>query len=108
MSRSRKKTPITSITTCCSERKDKKIWHKRLRSRERTALTSVHHKDWDNYLPVLEKQVSNVWSMGKDGKHYWAIDSQLRIAEAIANKKGMTKKECNSIKNRLVHKAMAK
>ena len=39
MSRSVKKIPIVGITTCCSERHDKKIWHKRWRARERTALT---------------------------------------------------------------------
>ncbi len=43
--------------------------------------------------------------MGKEGKQYWAIDSQKRVAKAIANKKGMNPKECHSIKNRLLHKA---
>lgn len=76
MSRSRRKNPIISITTCQSERQDKKVWHKRWRARERTALTSTHPEDLENYLTLLEKQVSNVWSMGKDGKQYWAIDSQ--------------------------------
>ena len=40
MSRSRRKTPIVGHTTCGSEREDKKLWHQRWRTRERTALTS--------------------------------------------------------------------
>ena len=39
MSRSRRKTPIVGHTTCGSEREDKKLWHQRWRTRERTALT---------------------------------------------------------------------
>lgn len=41
MSRSRRKTPIVGHTTCGSEREDKKLWHQRWRTRERTALTSA-------------------------------------------------------------------
>lgn len=37
MSRSRRKTPIVGHTTCGSEREDKKLWHQRWRTRERTA-----------------------------------------------------------------------
>jgi len=38
MSRSRRKTPIVGHTTCRSEREDKKLWHQRWRTHERTAL----------------------------------------------------------------------
>jgi len=44
MSRSRRKTPIVGHTTCGSEREDKKLWHQRWRTRERTALTIANHK----------------------------------------------------------------
>ena len=108
MSCSRRKNPIIGISMCHSERQDKKIWHKRWRARERTALTSTPPEDLENYLTLSQKQVSNVWSMGKDGKQYWAISSQQRVANATANKKGMNPKERHSIKNRLLHKAMGK
>lgn len=41
MSRSRRKTPIVGHTTCRSEREDKKLWHQRWRTHERTALASA-------------------------------------------------------------------
>ncbi|HBI22204.1 MAG TPA: hypothetical protein DDY37_06445 [Legionella sp.] len=108
MSRSRRKNPIFGITTCRSEQQDKKIWHQRWRSRERTALTSATPSDLEAYLPVLEKQVSNVWSMGKDGRQYWSIKRQAVIAEQTAQKKGCTTKERASIKQRELHKSMGK
>lgn len=108
MSRSRRKNPIISITMCRSERQDKKIWHKRWRALERTALTSTDPEVLENHLTLSEKQVSNVWSMGKDGKQYWSIASQQKVAEAIANQKGKTPRERQSLKNRLAHKAMRK
>lgn len=108
MSRSRRKTPIMGITTCNSERQDKQIWHKRWRARERTSLNSTPFDELDCYLPVLEKQVSNVWDMGKDGKQYWPIHRQVIIAEISAQKKGRTAKECVSLKHRQMHKSMGK
>lgn len=108
MSRSRRKTPIVGCTTSRSERQDKKVWHKRWRARERTALTSTKVDDLDAYLPLLEKQVSNVWDMGKDGKQYWPIHRQVIVAEISAQKKGRTTKECLSLKQRQMHKSMGK
>lgn len=67
MSRSRKKTKIHGITTAESEAVDKRIWHKRLRARERDRLISDPESE-----PTLENDVSGVWDMAKDGKKYWA------------------------------------
>ncbi|WP_242605379.1 hypothetical protein [Fluoribacter gormanii] len=96
------------ITTCHSERKDKQIWHKRWRARERTLFNSTSFDELDAYLPIIEKQVSNIWTMGKDGKQYWSIQQQAIIAEISAQKKGRTLKESFSIKNRHIHKSMGK
>lgn len=71
MSRSRRKTPIVGHTTCGSEREDKKLWHQRWRTRERTALTSASPEALSAHLPLLENQASSVWSMGKDGRSYF-------------------------------------
>lgn len=67
MSRSRKKTKIHGITTAESEAVDKRIWHKRLRARERDRLITDPESE-----PTLENDVSGVWDMAKDGKKYWA------------------------------------
>ena len=98
MSRSRRKTPIVGHTTCGSEREDKKLWHQRWRTRERTALTSAS----------LENQASSVWSMGKDGRSYWPVKRQAATADRIANHKGRNPQERASLKKRLLRKWMSK
>lgn len=108
MSRSRRKTPIVGNTTCRSERHDKKLWHQRWRACERNALANASPETWDSHLPILENQVSNVWSMGKDGHSYWSIARQIVVAERIANRKGRNSKECAALKRRLLRKWMGK
>jgi hypothetical protein len=108
MSRSRRKTPITGHTTCRSEREDKKIWHQRWRTHERTVLTSLSPENLNAYLPLQENQVSNVWSMGKDGRSYWPIARQVSMAKKIAERQGCNPQERSSLKKRLLHKWMGK
>ena len=83
MSRSRRKTPIVGHTTCGSEREDKKLWHQRWRTRERTALTSASPEALSAHLPLLENQASSVWSMGKDGRSYWPVKRRAATADRI-------------------------
>lgn len=66
MSRSKKKTPIHGMTTCVSEKKDKRLWHKRMRTHERDRLIT----DPDG-VQTHKYAVSDPWTMGKDGKYYW-------------------------------------
>ncbi|MEL7363701.1 MAG: hypothetical protein AAFN13_16615 [Bacteroidota bacterium] len=68
MSRSRKKTPISGITTATSEKYDKRLANRRLRRRVRQHLATGHIDSAD--LPLL-REVSNVWAMDKDGKLYF-------------------------------------
>jgi len=65
MSRSRRKTPITPVTTAVSEAEDKKIWHRRYRRSEKQR---IDHNP--NAEPLSESQYSDPWKMGKDGKQY--------------------------------------
>lgn len=108
MSRSRRKTPITGITTCRSEREDKKRWHQRWRSRERTALANASPEALNAHLPLLENDVINVWAMGKDGHAYRPARDQADAAEQIANRKGRTPQERTALKQRMLHKSMSK
>ena len=66
MSRSRKKTPIFGITTARSEKEDKRIANRKLRRVVKQELA----REPDGVLPVL-REVSNVWSMEKDGKLFY-------------------------------------
>lgn len=108
MSRSRRKTPIIGYTTCRSEKQDKQIWHRRWRARERTAMDSIAPESLDTFLPLLENQVSSVWAMGKDGKQYWPIKSQVQYAKQIAKYEGHTPQERAALKQRQLHKWMGK
>jgi len=63
MSRSRKKTAITGITTSESEAFDKRTWHKALRKAENSRIVS----DPDSEA-LDHKSFSDKWTMSKDGK----------------------------------------
>lgn len=67
MSRSYKSTPISRVTYCASEKKNKQKWHRRMRAWERSILS----KWWKEevYIPHY-RQISNIWGFGKDRKRY--------------------------------------
>lgn len=108
MSRSRRNTPVSGIAVCRSERKDKKMWHTRWRTTERMALRSASPEELSAHLPVLEREVSNVWAMGKDGHTYRPLARQDKAAEHIANRIGRNPQERASLKKRLLKKWMGK
>ncbi len=66
MSRSRKKRPITGKTCCRSEKKDKQLANRSLRIQQKQA---IHHRK--DVMPDL-KEVSDIYSWGKDGKTDWS------------------------------------
>jgi len=76
MSRSYRKTPVHGNCVCSSEKKDKQLNHRRERQAVRQAL---HH---DKEVMPDYREVSNRWTMGKDGKQ-WFGDS-LRQLKAWA------------------------
>lgn len=63
MSRSRRKTPITGVTLAESEKKDKLASHRIYRRTLKQLITP----DLETPLPT-EQQLTNPWSMAKDGK----------------------------------------
>lgn len=67
MSRSKRKNLIVGIAGR-SEKKDKKLWHKKWRTKTRQALKLENYEEVDSLSD--ERTVSNPWSMSKDGKHY--------------------------------------
>ncbi len=108
MSNSRRKTPIYGMTTCQSERRDKKIWHKKWRTNERTLLNALSHEGLNEHISLMKNEVSSTWSMGKDGRSYWPVSKQRKSAERIAGRKGHNPQEKAAIKKRLLHKWMGK
>jgi hypothetical protein len=78
MSRSYRKKPIRSITTAQSEKKDKKMWHRKLRRKCRSEI--------ENGAEVLPhfREISNVWDFQKDGKCYdpdWMLAERKRMSK---------------------------
>lgn len=67
MARSKRHTPIFGMTTQESEKDDKRRANRRLRRRVREVVAGSIAPD---VLPVL-REVSNPWSMAKDGRSYW-------------------------------------
>jgi hypothetical protein len=67
MSRSRKKTPIGGITTARSEKHEKRLANRKARRHVRLALAADSDRD---VLPHL-REISDVWTIAKDGKHYF-------------------------------------
>lgn len=59
MARSYRRTPIIANACCRSEKYDKRLAHRRRRATERS----------QNRVVDL-REVSDVWSMGKDGKRW--------------------------------------
>lgn len=76
MSRSKRKTPIYGICGG-SEKEDKRIWHRRFRRKEKVALSKQH----DEHISTDHREVSNPWSMSKDGKMYWSEVDQQRFRD---------------------------
>jgi hypothetical protein len=76
MSRSRRKTPITAITTAVSEAWEKAKWHRRHRREERARLRA----SGTEFVARSHREHSDPWTMGKDGKKYWAelSDREMR------------------------------
>ncbi|WP_321960058.1 hypothetical protein [Paraburkholderia sp. J7] len=108
MSRSRRKTPIFGHTTSGSERDDKKRWHQRWRACERATLASASPEALAHHVTLLRNDSSNVWSMDKDGKSYWAFGRQALTADRIARKMGRNPRERAALKQRLLRRWMSK
>jgi hypothetical protein len=68
VSRSKRKTPITGITTAESEKRDKRIANKNLR---RVAKTTIQKNEPEELTLTILREVSNVWDMKKEGKQYF-------------------------------------
>lgn len=96
MSRSRKKSSHHGIARCKSEKQDKRFANRLFRRKvnvlvkqddafrdqytdDGPLLADIKDNDWQDTRPYwvypLLREVSNVWSFGKDGKcHFWPSD----------------------------------
>lgn len=108
MSRSRRKTPIFGMTNCRSEYQDKRIWHGRLRAQARTKLATLVVDEFDGAVIPEVRDVSNPWSMGKDGKLWISQETRSTLADHVADRKSRGQQERLSIFRRNLRKWMVK
>lgn len=71
MSRSKQKNPISGITVAESEKKDKQSWHRRWRRKVKQMLSSADADELQEMVLPNEHDVSDPWSMDKDGKRWF-------------------------------------
>lgn len=62
--RSKRKTPITGITTATSEKQDKRIANRQFRR----CVKQLLDVDPETDILPLEREISDIWLMDKDGK----------------------------------------
>lgn len=84
MSRSFKKTPIVG-NAGSSEKQDKKKWHRAFRKKSKDLIHQSHFNvnELDDIIFPIEEDISNPWSMSKDGKHY--IDANKAPRNPLLN-----------------------
>jgi len=75
MSRSKRKTPITGITTARSEKLDKKLWHRAYRHAERQRL----HSNRYSYPRHPFEFGAHAWNLSKDGKRYRGLGITAKL-----------------------------
>lgn len=108
MSRSRRKTPIYGITTARSEKQDKKLWHQRMRACERDRLRHSLD-DPEAHLTTLVLEVSNRWSMDKDGRQWWPWSRQAeKVVEWYPLDDDLPEAEVLSLRRRELAKGRGK
>lgn len=77
MSRSYKKTPITSFTTAKSDKEDKKLANRLFRRASRNRIKS----DCEPFYRLRE--VCDVWDFAKDGKMYYDKEAVKRYPKVL-------------------------
>ena len=70
MTRSRRKTPISGITTASSEKQDKRLANRKVRRAVKQALAGKVDVD---VLPH-RRELTHPWTMAKDGKIWFDAD----------------------------------
>lgn len=81
MSRSFKKTPVCGITCARSEAWCKKNWHSRFRHSAKEKLK--YCSDYDGFIDVDFREVSNPWAMAKDGRQFIDLVKRPYLAKFL-------------------------
>ena len=77
MSRSKRKTPKTGLTTAESEKKDKVFAPRKFRRAIKVKIKSNEEP------PVNLNEVSDIWNFAKDTKKYYDKEDQRNYPQAL-------------------------
>lgn len=105
MSRSIKKKYFLAHACCQSEKKDKKIWHKVFRKKEKQKIGS---SDLEEHITTHHREVSNPWTMGKDGKRRYSKGYLLSSIKGIAKSFYKNKKERIASESKMFYRWVGK
>ncbi|MDR1166815.1 MAG: hypothetical protein LBO66_13275 [Deltaproteobacteria bacterium] len=105
MSRGVRKSHL-GVSACRGEKRDKQIWRKRWRRRERVALTCEPVETLENHLASAEKEVVKVRSMGKESRQRWPLHRQAMSAKESADHQGRGPQERSALRKRFPRKWM--
>lgn len=105
MSRSIKNKYFLAHACCQSEKKDKKRWHKIFRKKEKQKINS---SNLEEHVTTYHKEVSNPWTMGKDGKHYYSQNYLLASIKKIARRSYKNKKELIAVERKIFYRWVGK
>lgn len=67
MSKSKKKTPVSTFCCCKSQKRGKQLCHRKFRCRERSLIQKGDYTK----LPLRMTELTNQWNLGGDGKCFW-------------------------------------
>ena len=70
MSKSRKRTPVSTWCCCKSQKQGKQFCHRMFRRQERVMI----HKNQFERLPCRQWEIVSQWDLGGDGKCYYRGD----------------------------------
>ena len=70
MSKSKKKTPVSTICCCKSQKRGKQLCHRKFRRRERAMIQKGDYAR----LPFRMFEVTEQWSLGGDGKCFFGFN----------------------------------
>lgn len=69
MSKSTKRTPVSTWCCCKSQKRGKQICHRKFRRKERMLILQ---EKWEG-IPFRLREVVDPWDLGGDGKVFWCL-----------------------------------
>jgi hypothetical protein len=87
------------------KRKIKKLWHKAFRKKEKQ---KIRNNDLEDHITIHHREVSDPWTMGKDGKRRYSKNYLLTSIKGIAKRFHKNKKDHIANENKMFYRWVGK